>query len=225
MSIKHLSEDDRPREKFLTKGKGAVSDSELLAIIMGSGNRTQTAVELARDILKYYEYNWHLLSEASIEDLKKFKGIGEAKAISIATALEIGRRRALQEFPKRASIKSSQMVFELMQPLLSDLLVEEFWVLLVNQNNQVIHKEALSKGGLTGTVVDLRLLFKLAIERYATGIILVHNHPSGSLTPSLQDKTITQKIVKAGQILNIKVLDHIIIAKQQYFSFLDEGLL
>ncbi|USL95061.1 DNA repair protein RadC [Riemerella anatipestifer] len=225
MSIKNLSEDDRPREKFLTKGRDALSDAELLAIIMGSGNREESAVDLARRILQTYGHNWNALSEVSVADLMKFRGIGEAKAISITTALEIGRRRAMQEQPKRLQITQSSDIFEMMAPLLSDLPNEEFWVIFLNQSNKVLQKKPLSKGGISGTVVDVRLMFKMALEHYATAIIVVHNHPSGSISPSEQDLEITKKIKEAGALLDIRLLDHIIIAKNKYFSFADEGVL
>ncbi|WKS94497.1 RadC family protein [Riemerella columbina] len=225
MSIKQLAEDDRPREKFLTKGRGAVSDSELLAIIMGSGSRTQSAVDLARTILDQYQNNWHLLSEASVPELMRFKGVGEAKAVSIATALEIGKRRALQEFPKRRSINQSRDIYEMMHPLMADLAIEEFWLILLNAKNKVIHRFPISRGGIHSTVVDVRWLFKQVLEYSATAIILVHNHPSGEPQPSSADRELTQKIVQAGQLLDIRVLDHIIIAKDSYFSFSDHGSL
>lgn len=225
MSIKHLAEDDRPREKFLNKGKQALSDSELLAIIMGSGNRERTAVELAREILSHFQNNWNNLSEASVPELMRFKGVGEAKAISIATALEIGKRRAQQEVPKRVQIQSSKQVFSMMSPLMSDLPREEFWVILLNQSNRVIHKIPLFAGGISTAVVDLRLLFKTVLEYYATAIILVHNHPSGNKNPSEEDFTLTKKVQEAGLFLDINLLDHIIIAKDDYFSFKDSALL
>jgi len=225
MSIKFLSEDDRPREKFLLKGKSVLSDSELLAIILGSGNTQESAVELSRRILKSVDNNWQKLSLLSIKDLMKFKGIGEAKAISIAAALEIGRRKASQEIPEKVSIKSSADAYQIFLEHLSDLRTEEFWVIFLNQRNQVIYKSQISKGGITGTIVDVRVLFKIALEHFATSIIVAHNHPTGVLKPSEADVKITQNIKNAGEILNIKLIDHLIIGENTFFSFQEQGLL
>ena len=225
MSIKFLSDDDRPREKFLLKGKSALSDSELLAIILGSGNTEESAVELSRKILASVENNWQKLSLLSVKDLMKFKGIGEAKAISVAAALEIGRRKASQEIPEKIVIKSSEQAYKLLLPYLTDLQTEEFWVLFLNQKNQVLHKTQISKGGISGTVVDVRIVFKTALENFASGIIVAHNHPTGVLKPSLEDINITKNIKSAGDILNIKLLDHLIIGENTFFSFQDQNLL
>jgi len=225
MSLKFLAEDDRPREKFLLKGKNALSDAELLAIIMGSGSRDESAVELARKILQSVENNWHHLSRLQIADLMKFKGVGEAKAISIAAALEIGRRRAAQEIPERTQIKSSNDIFVLLSPFLSDLQTEEFWAIFLNQNNRVLGKSQLSSGGINQSVVDVRILFKAAIDQFATALVIAHNHPSGNLKPSTEDVKITKQIAEAGKILNIQLLDHVIIAQNSYFSFADESML
>lgn len=225
MSLKFLAEDDRPREKFLFKGKNALSDAELLAIIMGSGSRDESAVELARKILQSVENNWHHLSRLQIADLMKFKGVGEAKAISIAAALEIGRRRATQEIPERTQIKSSNDIFVLLSPFLSDLQTEEFWAIFLNQNNRVLGKSQLSSGGINQSVVDVRILFKAAIDQFATALVIAHNHPSGNLKPSTEDVKITKQIAEAGKILNIQLLDHVIIAQNSYFSFADESML
>jgi len=225
MSLKFLAEDDRPREKFLFKGKNALSDAELLAIIMGSGSRDESAVELARKILQSVENNWHHLSRLQIADLMKFKGVGEAKAISIAAALEIGRRRAAQEIPERTQIKSSNDIFVLLSPFLSDLQTEEFWAIFLNQNNRVLGKSQLSSGGINQSVVDVRILFKAAIDQFATALVIAHNHPSGNLKPSTEDVKITKQIAEAGKILNIQLLDHVIIAQNSYFSFADESML
>lgn len=225
MSIRLLAEDDRPREKFLLKGKDALSDAELLAIILKSGPRELSAVELAREILRSVDNNWHNLSKLSLKDLQKFKGIGEVKAIEILTALEIGKRRAMQEVPERVQIKSSSEAYEMFRPHLSDLSVEEFWVLFVNQSNRVLHLERLSSGGITFSAVDIRLIFKTALERFATGIFVAHNHPSGQLTPSSEDKNITRQLKDAGTILNIRLIDHLILNAGTYLSFADEGLL
>ena len=219
MSIKFLSEDDRPREKFLLKGKSVLSDSELLAIILGSGNTQESAVELSRRILKSVDNNWQKLSLLSIKDLMKFKGIGEAKAISVAAALEIGRRKASQEIPEKLSIKNSTDAYIVFSEHLSDLRTEEFWVIFMNQKNQIIYKSQISKGGITGTIVDVRVLFKIALEHYATSIIVAHNHPTGNLKPSEADLKITKNIKNAGEILNITLADHLIIGEKTFFSF------
>ena len=225
MAIKFLAEDDRPREKFLLKGKDSLSDSELLAIIMGSGNREESAVELARKILTSVGNNWNQLSLLSVRDLMRFKGIGEAKAISIAAALEIGRRKASQELPEKITITQSSHAYQVLRPYLSDQNVEEFWVIFLNQSNKVIHKTCLTKGGINQTLIDVRVLFKMALEYLATGIIVAHNHPSGSLKPSHEDKEITQNIKQIGDILHISLLDHLIITQEAYFSFSDAGML
>ncbi|MBN9312418.1 MAG: hypothetical protein BGO40_13535 [Chryseobacterium sp. 39-10] len=225
MSIKFLAEDDRPREKFLLKGKNSLSDAELLAIILGSGSREESAVELARKILNSVNNNWHNLSLLHIGDLIKFKGVGEAKAISVATALEIGRRKAAQEVPERVQISCSKDSYNLLQPVLADLQTEQFWVVFLNQNNRVITKMGLTSGGINQSVVDIRVLFKHALDHLATGVIIAHNHPSGNLQPSSHDINITKQIEKAGDLLQIKLLDHIIVAQNSYFSFADQGLL
>lgn len=225
MSIKFLAEDDRPREKFLLKGKNSLSDSELLAIIMGSGSRDETAVELARKILSSVENSWHQLSLLGIKELTKFKGVGEVKAISIATALEIGRRRAAQEVPDRVQISSSKDAYQALKLHLQDLRTEEFWTLFLNQSNKVIHTAQLTQGGINQSIVDIRILFKTALEHFATGIIVAHNHPSGNLKPSGEDLNITRKIKDAGNLMNIQLLDHLILTQNSYLSFADEGLL
>ncbi len=225
MSIKFLAEDDRPREKFLMKGKNVLSDAELLAIIMGSGNRQESAVDLARRILNTVENNWHQLSKLSVKDLMKFNGVGEAKAISIASALEIGRRRAAQEVPERKKMTCSKDVFEFLKPYLGDLQTEEFWAVLVNQNNRILHFSQLTTGGISSSIVDVRILFKTALEHFATAVFVAHNHPSGNLKPSQEDIRITKQIAEGGNFLNIKLLDHLILNQTSYYSFADEGLL
>lgn len=225
MSIKFLAEDDRPREKFLLKGKTSLSDSELLAIILGSGNNEDSAVELARKILASVENNWQNLSKLSIKDLMKFKGIGEAKAISVAATLEIGRRKASQETPEKTSISSARDSYNIFSQHLSDLRTEEFWAIFLNQKNQIVYKTQISKGGISGTLVDVRVLFRIALEHFATSIIVAHNHPSGSLKPSLEDIQITKNIKNAGEILNVTLLDHLIIGDNSFFSFAEESLL
>jgi len=224
-AIKYWAEDDRPREKLLLKGKSALSDAELIAILIGSGSRSESAVTLSKRILASIDNNLNKLGKLLVSDFIKFKGIGNAKAISIITALELGRRRRLEEALEIPKITSSNAVFNMMQPLIGELQHEEFWVVYLNNSNKVLFKQQLSKGGLTGTLVDVRLLYKKAIELYATALILCHNHPSGKLEPSNADKLITNKLKKAGETLDIKVLDHIIITENAYFSFADENIL
>lgn len=222
--INQWAEDDRPREKFLLKGKAALSDSELLAILIGSGSRNESAVQLCQRILATSENNLNTLGKMSVSQLMQFKGIGEAKAISIAAALELGRRRRAEEAVELKKISSSKAVFEIMQPIIGELPHEEFWVLYLNNSNKVIYKAQLSKGGITGTVVDIRLLFKMALEQNATAVLLTHNHPSGKLLASEADIQITKKIKEAGKTLEIHVLDHIIITENGYLSFQDAGI-
>ncbi|WP_299387126.1 DNA repair protein RadC [uncultured Lacinutrix sp.] len=224
-SIKNWSQDDQPREKLRDKGKATLSDAELVAILIGSGNREESAVGLCKRILASADNNLSELGKLSIKQLMEFKGIGEAKAISIVAALELGRRRRGGEALERKKITSSKSVFELMQPLIGELPHEEFWIVYLNNSNKVIQKNQLSKGGITGTLVDVRLALKIALEVGAIGIILAHNHPSGTLKPSQADKDLTLKLKTAGQSLDIKVLDHLIITESAYFSFADEGIL
>lgn len=222
--INQWAEDDRPREKFLLKGKSSLSDSELLAILIGSGSRNESAVQLCQRILFSVDNNLNQLGKLSIQKLTEFKGIGEAKAITIAAALELGRRRRTKDAEELKKITSSKAVFEIMQPIIGELPHEEFWILYLNNSNKVIHKAQLSKGGITGTVVDSRIVFKTAFEQNATSIILTHNHPSGKLVASDADKEITQKLKMAGKQLDIIVIDHIIITENGYYSFQDEGI-
>jgi len=224
-SIKNWNEDDRPREKLLQKGKSALSNSELIAILIGSGSRNESAVALSKRILASVESNLNELGKLSINDLLKFKGIGEAKAVTITAALELGRRRRGAEALEKKKITSSSSVFELMQPIIGELPHEEFWIVYLNNSNKVLKQSQLSKGGITGTLVDVRLVLKTALQLGAVGLILAHNHPSGTLKPSQADQQITQKLKKAGESLDIKVLDHIIITEKAYFSFADESLL
>lgn len=224
-SIKNWNEDDRPREKLLQKGYSSLSDAELIAILIGSGSREESAVSLSKRILASANNNLNELGKLDINALTQFKGIGEAKAIAIIAALELGRRRNASIALEKLKVGSSASVFKLLQPILGELLHEEFWVVYVNNSNKVLHKEQLSKGGLTGTVVDIRLAFKKAIEVGAVALILAHNHPSGTLKPSQADIDLTKKLKTAGESLNIKVLDHLIITEKAYFSFADESLL
>lgn len=224
-SIKNWSQDDQPREKLRDKGKSSLSDAELVAILIGSGSRNESAVELCKRILASANNNLNDLGKMSIKQLTNFKGIGEAKAITIVAAMELARRRRGEEARRQDKINSSQSVFELMQPIIGELPHEEFWILYLNNSNKVLQKDQLSKGGITGTLVDIRIVLKTALEVSATSIILTHNHPSGTLKPSEADKQITQKLKNASASLDIKVLDHLIITENAYFSFADDGVL
>jgi DNA repair protein RadC len=224
-SIKNWSQDDQPREKLRDKGKLVLSDAELVAIIIGSGNRDESAVDLAKRILASVDHNLNALGKLSLKQLMEFKGIGEAKAITIAAALELGRRRKLEDAKQLTKITSSRDVFQLMQPILGELPHEEFWILYLNNSNKVLQKNQLSKGGITGTLVDVRLVLKTALEVGAVSLILVHNHPSGTLNPSQADKDLTLKLKRASEHLDMKVLDHLIITETNYFSFADENML
>jgi DNA repair protein RadC len=223
--IRTWSEDDRPREKLLLKGKAALSDAELIAILIGSGSRNESAVDLSKRILKSVDNNLNALGKQTINQLLTFKGIGEAKAITIQAAMELARRRRTEEAVELFKITSSQAVFDVMQPIIGELPHEEFWIIYLNNANKIISKFQLSKGGITGTLVDVRLVFKTALAQGAVGIILAHNHPSGTLKPSDSDKQITQKLKIAGEQLDIKVLDHVIVTETNYYSFSDEGIL
>ncbi len=225
LPIKNWSDDDKPREKLVQKGKSVLSDAELIAILIGSGSRNESAVQLSKRILAAANNNLNDLGKLSLSQLKAFKGIGEAKAVTIAAALEIGRRRRGEEGKIITKIQSSKSVFELLQPLLGELEHEEFWIVYLNNSNKVLHKAQLSKGSITGTLVDVRLVMKQALELGAVALILAHNHPSGALKPSTADKQITQKLKAVGETLDIKVLDHLIITQKEYFSFADEGVL
>lgn len=222
--ITNWSEDDKPREKLMLKGKSVLSDAELIAILIGSGSRNESAVDLSKRILASVNHNLNALGKLSITQLMNFKGIGEAKAISIIAAMELGRRRRGEDAIELTKITSSKAVFEIMQPIIGELPHEEFWVLFLNNSNKVLFKAQLSKGGMTGTMVDVRIVFKIAFEQNATAIILTHNHPSGKLQASDADIQITKKIKTAGQQLDIPVLDHIIITESGYYSFVDEGI-
>jgi DNA repair protein RadC len=225
LGIKSWAEEDRPREKLLTRGRHVLSDAELIAILIGSGSRNETAVELSRRILNQYQNNLNELAKLGVKDLMKFRGIGEAKAISIIAALELGRRRKDTELQKRTRITMSKDVFDLMSREMLDLPHEEFWVLLLNRANVVIRKERVSAGGVSGTVVDPKIIFKNALEHLACAIILCHNHPSGNLKPSDADLNLTRQLKQAGALLEIPVLDHIIVSNEGYYSFADEGLM
>ena len=224
-SIKNWSQDDQPREKLRDKGKLTLSDAELVAILIGSGNRNESAVDLCKRILASVDNNLNALGKVSLKHLMEFNGIGEAKAITITAALELGRRRKFEDEVKQEKITSSRDVYDIMQPVLGELSHEEFWVIYLNNSNKVLQKQQLSKGGITGTLVDVRLVLKQALEVGATALVLCHNHPSGTLKASEADKKITQKLKTAGLTLDIKVLDHIIITEKAYFSFADETIL
>ncbi|MBI6118734.1 RadC family protein [Salegentibacter maritimus] len=223
--IKYWAEDDRPREKLLQKGKVSLSDAELIAILIGSGSKSESAVQLSKRILASTGNQLGDLGKLSVKKLCAFKGIGPAKAVSIVAAMELGRRRRTEEALEKKKITSSASVFELMQPVIGELYHEEFWIIYLNNSNKVIEQLQLSKGGITGTLVDVRLTLKKALEVGATSIILAHNHPSGTLKPSEADKQLTQKLKTAAQSLDIKVLDHLIVTEKSYFSFADEGVL
>lgn len=222
--ITNWSEDDKPREKLMLKGKSALSDAELIAILIGSGSRNESAVDLSKRILASVDNNLNALGKLTIQQLMNFKGIGEAKAISIMAAMELGRRRRAEEAIELKKITSSKTIFELMQPIIGELPHEEFWVLYLNNSNKVIHKAQLSKGGITGTVADIRLIFKIAFEQNAISLILTHNHPSGKLAASETDIKLTKKIQEASKYLDVAVLDHIIITENGYYSFQDDEI-
>ncbi|MGO4906103.1 RadC family protein [Flavobacterium sp. W20_MBD1_R3] len=222
--ITNWSEDDKPREKLMLKGKSVLSDAELIAILIGSGSRSESAVDLSKRILASVDNNLNALGKLSLSQLMQFKGIGEAKAISIIAALELGRRRRGEDAVELKKITSSKIIFEIMQPIIGELPHEEFWIIYMNNSNKVIAKSQLSKGGITGTLVDVRIVFKTALEMGATALILCHNHPSGTLIPSDADKQITRKLKLAGDSLEIKVLDHLIVTETSYYSFADEGI-
>jgi len=223
--IKNWSQDDRPREKLRDKGPLSLSDSELIAILIGSGSVQESALDLSKRILASVDYDLQNLGKLSTVHLMTFKGIGEAKAIKIAAAMELSRRRHEIDPKKLDKINTSRSVFEIMNPLLGHLSHEEFWVLYLNNANKILAKTQMSKGGMTSTTVDVRIVMKQALEHSATAIVLVHNHPSRSLHPSKSDTQLTEKFKLAAESLDIKVLDHIIVTEKNYFSFADESLL
>lgn len=224
-SIKQWAKDDRPREKLLRKSSAALSDSELLAILIGQGTREKSAVDLAREVLELGKNNLNELGKLSIKELLKIKGIGEVKALILLAALELGRRRHSSLLAEKVVIKQSSDIAGYLQSALKDLSYEVFGVLFLNQANRVNHFEIISQGGITGTVADPRIILRKALEEEAVNIILCHNHPSGNLKPSRADEELTRKIKEAARFLDIKVLDHIIVSDQGYYSFADEGLL
>lgn len=223
--INKWAEEDRPREKMLSKGKSVLSDAELIAILIGSGSRSESAVSLSKRILQAFENNLHELGKASIKKLMEFKGIGEAKAITIAAALELGRRRQLSDIKERVQVRSSRDAYNAIAPLVMDLAHEEFWILTLNRSNHVIGRHKISSGGTAGTVVDAKMIFRQALEMQASSIILCHNHPSGSLNPSDADIRVTRKLKQGGGYMDISVLDHLIVSERGYYSFADEGMM
>lgn len=225
LPIKSWAEDDRPREKLLNKGSGATSDAELVAILLGSGSRKKTALDLAKEILTSVDNNLGQLGRLGVQELTRFDGVGTVKALSIITALELGKRRTHSPAPERVQIKSSTDAFSLMQPILGDLPHEEFWVLYLNASNKVVKKVCISRGGMTGTLADQRIIFREGLLHKSTSIILCHNHPSGSIIPSEADKSLTHKVAEGGMLMDMKVLDHLIITEHSYYSFTDEGMM
>ena len=223
--IRDWALEDRPREKLLSKGITSLSNAELIAILIRSGGPETSAVELARQVLRASENNLQELGKRSVNDLLKHNGIGPVKAISIVAALELGRRRKHSELKEKVRISGSRDVYSLFHPMISDLSHEEFWVLILNRSNKVIDKTRISQGGISGTVIDVRLILKNALDRLASSLILCHNHPSGNLKPSESDINITRKISEASRTMDIQLLDHIIIADNSYFSFSDEGMI
>ena len=225
MNIKSLAKEERPREKLLLRGKQSLSDAELLAIILGSGSKSESSITLAQRILSSVNHNWNELAKLTIRDLCKFNGVGKVKAIEIITSLEIGRRKSLQQALKKEKISSSKDAYNILQPIIGDLMIEEFWVIYLSRSNKILSKEKISQGGITGTMVDNRLIFKHAIELNAVSLIISHNHPSGNIQPSNSDIQITHEIKKAGNLLNITLMDHLIVTQTSFFSFADENLL
>lgn len=224
-SIKNWAEDDRPREKLLLKGKNSLSNAELIAILIGSGNQNESAVDLSKSILNSVNTNLAELSKLSVKDLMKFKGIGEAKAISIIAALELGKRRRVSDIINKKTIIGSKDVFEFFQGILADANYEEFHILLLNRANKIIRQFNISEGGISGTIADPKKIFKIALENNASSMVLCHNHPSGNIKPSNSDIKLTKNIKNAGELLEIKILDHVIIGDENYFSFADENML
>jgi DNA repair protein RadC len=224
-SIKFWALDDRPREKMMQKGPEALSQSELLAILVNNGNKSHSALDIARQILKKSNDSLTQLARLSLKELQQVKGVGPAKAITIAAALELGRRRLSFSSPEKITIRSSKDIAEYLKLILQDRNHEVFAIVFLNRANRIKHFEIISRGGITGTVADPRIILKKALEAEATSIVLSHNHPSGNLQPSRADEEITKKIKKAAEFLDITVLDHIIVSEDGYFSFADEGLL
>lgn len=225
LAITQWAEEDRPREKLQLKGKGALSDAELLAIILGSGSGDESAVDLAKRLLRSVNNNLIELGKLDIETLKRFKGIGDAKAISVIAAMELGRRRQAENVLQQAIVKTSVQAYEVLLPYLADLPYEVFMILLLNRRNQLMKAVQISTGGVSGTIVDVRIILKEAIQNLSSGIVLAHNHPSGSLQPSNEDLKITRKLKEGCKLMDILLIDHIIVGNQRYYSFADNGVL
>jgi DNA repair protein RadC len=223
ISIKKWAEDDRPREKLVAKGKGALSDAELLAILIGSGNKFESAVDLSKRILTEAGNKLGSLGRLNVQDLVKYNGIGEAKAISIIAAMELSRRRVMEPATAKVKVQGSRDAFELFHPQMSEMQVEEFWMICLNRANTVLDRVLISRGGVSGTVADPKIIFKHAIQCLASAIILVHNHPSDNVQPSEADVKLTRRLVESGRLLEVAVLDHIIVGETSYYSFADEG--
>jgi len=224
-SIKNWAEDDRPREKMILKGESALSNAELLAILISTGTKEASALQLSQSLLEIVDNNMHELGKLKLTDITKIKGIGSAKAVTIMAALELGRRRLSSEVVEKKKINSSTDAFNFFWPLIGDLPHEEFWVLFVNRSNLITRHHLVSRGGLTATIIDTRKILSMALDCSASGMIVAHNHPSGNKTPSDADKQITQRIKQAGELFSVNLLDHLIIAEKKYFSFADEGLI
>lgn len=225
VTIKALAEDDRPREKMEALGRHALSDAELIAILLGSGTKSETAVQVARRMLAENNNNINLLAKLSLNELRRYKGVGPVRAITISAAFELGRRRTETEVIEKIKITSSEVAYRILQKRLSDLPHEEFWMLILNRANQVMKEEVLSKGGISGTVVDIRLICKSALENKASGIVIAHNHPSGQVAPSQHDIGITRKLQEALKLFDIALIDHIIVGDARYYSFSDENMI
>ena len=223
IKIKDLAIEDRPREKLLKKGVTSLSDAEILALLIGSGSRKESAVELGRKILVDSQNNLNELGRLTVHDLQKYNGIGEAKAVIIAAAMELGKRRKISEVIDKVQITSSRNVFERFHPYMQDLLHEEFWVVYMNRANKIVDEYRISEGGTSGTVVDVKKVIKRALEKNASSIILCHNHPSGNIQPSKSDEQVTQKLKQAAQFMEMQLLDHLVLGQGRYFSFADEG--
>lgn len=224
-TIKDWAEDDRPREKMLQKGNTALSNAELLAILIQSGTKEKSAVDLAREVLQLGNQNLSFLGKLFVKDFQVIKGIGKARAIAIAAALELGRRRQLSESMEQKTITSSKHAADILMPLLNDLHYEKFVILCLSRNNKLLHTEFVSSGGVAGTVVDPKIIFKISLQYLTSNLIIAHNHPSGNLNPSKADKVITAKIKEGASLLDITLADHIVVANNKYFSFADNGLL
>jgi DNA repair protein RadC len=224
-SIKYWAEDDRPREKLILKGRAVLSDAELMAILIGSGTKGQSALDIAKALLAKAGHDLHKLGILNLDEICQTKGLGPARAVTLIAALELGRRRKLRETKTLIKIRSSKDAFLEVQPMLIDLDYEEFWIILLSQSNHVLHKTCVSKGGMTATIADVRVIFREAISKRATGIIAAHNHPGGTLKPSRPDHILTKKLKETGVVLDIPLVDHLIVSNEGYVSFADEGWL